>query len=135
MKKRTEIIIYAVVVGSIIIGGLLGIYIIGSEDGTYNFELFLPIVIGALGGFMVFLFLSKWRQKRNGNVPEVDERTITLMKKYFSISLYIVLFGSGALLLVLFAMGVESIETGMLIVYMMIIYFFVGIGAFVTKQL
>ncbi|MEI4770691.1 hypothetical protein WAX74_13730 [Psychrobacillus sp. FJAT-51614] len=135
MKKRYEVIIYGVVMGCMFIGGLLGVYMIGQKEGAFSFDLLIPIIVGIVGGFIIFLLISKWRKKRNGNVPEVDERTLLLMKKYFSIALYVVLFGSGALLLILFAMGVETIETGMLIVYMMVVYFLIGIGAFVTKQI
>ena len=133
MKKRYEVIIYAVVIGCMFIGGLLGVYLVGKEDGTFSFDLLIPITVGIAGGFIIFILISKWRQKRNGKMPDVDERTLLLMKKYFSIALYVVLLGSGALLLILFAMGVETIETGMLIVYMMVVYFLIGIGVFVTK--
>lgn len=135
MKKSYEILLYGIISGCIIVGALLGVYIAGKEEGIFDWGLFLPMVVGALGGFIGFLLLAWWRQKRSGNVPDMDERTGEMMKKYFSTVLYFVLFGSGAILLVLFAIGVETIETGMLLVYMMILFLLIGIGAFITKKI
>ena len=57
------------------------------------------------------------------------------MQRYLMIVLYVVLIGSGAVLLILYAMGVHFIETGMLIVCMMGLYMLIGFGALVTKRL
>lgn len=127
--------IYIFWVGMIIIGGLLGVYLIGKEEGEFSFELAGSVIIGSLGGVLITFLYAKWRKKRNGNVPEVDERSLFLMKRYLLIILYFVLVGSGAILIVLYAMGVQTVETGMLIVYMMILYILIGIGAVVVKRL
>ena len=65
----------------------------------------------------------------------MDERTTVMMKNYFSTVLYFVLFGTGAILLILFALGVETIEIGILIIYMMIIFMLIGIGTFIIKKI
>lgn len=135
MKKSYKIMIYIFWVGMIIIGGLLGVYLIGKEEGEFSFELAGSVIIGSLGGVLITFLYAKWRKKRNGNVPEVDERSLFLMKRYLLIILYFVLVGSGAILIVLYAMGVQTVETGMLIVYMMILYILIGIGAVVVKRL
>lgn len=127
--------IYLFVIGMIIVGGLLGVYFIGKEEGEYNFELALAVIVGSVGGFVIFSLYSTWRKKRNGNVPEVDERSLLLIKRYLLIVLYFILIGSGAILLVLYAIGIQTIEVGMLIVYMMILYMLIGIGAVVVKRL
>lgn len=81
--KRLQHLLWTVIVLCMIIGGFLGIYIIGKETGDYPVELMLPIIIGVIGGLMVFLMVSKWSQKRRGNVPEIDERTLKNLQKYF----------------------------------------------------
>lgn len=135
MKKKYEGIIYIFVFGMMIIGGLLGVYLIGREEGEYSFELASAVIGGSLVGILSTFLFSKWRKKRKGNVPEVDERSILLMKRYFLIVLYFVLVGSSAILIVLYARGVQTIETGMLIVYMMVLYMIIGLGAVVVKRL
>lgn len=117
------------------IGGFLGIYIIGKESGEYNYDLVIPIIVGPVLGLLIYLIIFKLRKKRMGNVPGFDERSALLMKRYFMFVLYFVLVGSGAALLVLYAMGVYVIETGLLIVCLMFLYMLIGIGAFITKQL
>jgi hypothetical protein len=134
-NKIIFILIWAFIIGCLLIGGYLGIYIIGKETGEYNYDLAIPMAIGSILGIIFYLFFSKWNKKRNGNVPEFDERSLILMKRYLMIVLYVVLFGSGAALLILYSMGVYLIETGMLIVCLMVLYILIGLGAFVTKQL
>ena len=135
MTKGYEILLYGIISGCIIGGSFLGVYIAGKEEGVFDWGLFLPMLIGALGGFTVFLLYAWWRQKRIGNVPDMDERTNVMMKNYFSTVLYVVLFGTGAILLILFASGVETIEIGILIIYMMILFMLIGIGTFIIKKI
>ncbi|MGJ7913765.1 hypothetical protein [Neobacillus sp. LXY-1] len=134
-NKIIFILISAFIIGCVGIGGYLGIYIIGKETGEYNYDLTIPMAVGSILGIIIFLFFSMWNKKRNGNVPEFDERSVILMKRYLLIVLYVVLFGSGAALLILYSMGVYLIETGMLIVCLMVLYIIIGFGAFVTKRL
>lgn len=121
--------------GCIWVGGLLGIYVIGKESGEYNYALTIPMAVGSIVGTAISLFFSKWNKKRNGNLPEFDERSALLMKRYLMIVLYVVLIGSGAALIILYSMGVYVIETGMLIVCLMVLYILIGLGALVTKRL
>lgn len=134
MRKRYEIMIYLFLAAMIITGGLLGVYLIGKDEGEFDFGLASVVIVATIGGFLVQFLFSTWRKRRKGNIPEIDERSMVLMKRYLLIVLYFVLIGSGALLLILYAMGVHTIETGMLIVYMMILYLLTGIGALVVKQ-
>ncbi|MBP3950255.1 hypothetical protein [Bacillus suaedae] len=134
-NRKFQIIIWSVVIGCMIIGGFLGVYIVGKETGEYNYDIAIAIIVGTLLGFFVYLLIAKWNKKRNGNVPSVDERSVLLMKNYLMVVLYVVLFGSGAVLLILFSMGVHFIETGWLIVYMMGLYMLIGVGVIITKQL
>ncbi|MFZ0446800.1 MAG: hypothetical protein WAM95_19630 [Bacillus sp. (in: firmicutes)] len=57
------------------------------------------------------------------------------MKSYLMGVLYVVLFVSGAVLLIVYSMGVHFIETGLLIVCLMGLYMLIGLGAIITKQL
>lgn len=135
MKKGYEILIYIFIMAMFIVGGLLGVYLIGKEEGAFDFGVATSVIIGSFVGITISFVLAKWRKKRRGNVPEVDERSVLVMKKYLLVVLYVVLVGSGALLIALYGMGVHEIETGMLIVYMMILYIVIGIGAVVVKRL
>jgi len=133
--KKLQQIIWAVVIVSIILGVFLGIYIEGNATSEYRYDIAIPMVGGAILGFVIWLFFSKLNKKRNGNVPEVDERSVMLMQRYFMIVLYVILCGSGVALLTLYSMGVHFIETGMLIICMMGIYMMIGFGAIITKRL
>lgn len=135
MNKHYKIITYIFFIILIVLSGSLVVYLIGKEKGDYNLGLFIPIVFGALCGLVINFLHSKWHKKRNGNVPEVDERSLLLMKNYLLIVLYFVLIGSSALLLLLYLMGIHTIETGILIVYMMILYMLIGMGTIVVKRL
>jgi uncharacterized membrane protein YfcA len=129
--KKLQIFVWVFIMLCMMIGGFLGIYIIGEDPIEYV----IPIIGGLALGSVITLSLYKCNKKRNGNVPDVDERTLLLLKRYLMIVLYVVIFGSGAILLVLYSMGVHSIETGMLIVYMMVLYILIGVGAIITKCL
>ncbi|WP_112182426.1 hypothetical protein [Paraliobacillus zengyii] len=98
-------------------------------------EIITYSLIGTIGGFGIVFLQSYYRKKKHGNVPTVDERSLLLFKRYFLLVLYIVLFGSSALLLILFAIGVKTIEIEILIVYMMFLFIFIELGAFITKRL
>ncbi len=135
MKKRSEVMIYVILVAMIIIGGFFGVYLIGREEGIFSLELALAIVGGSVGGLIIRFLYSKWHKKRNGNIPEVDERTLLLMKRYLLIVLYFVLIGSSALLLVLYAMDIRTIQTEMAIVYMTGLFVLIGIGTAIVKRL
>ncbi|RHW39052.1 hypothetical protein D1B31_13910 [Neobacillus notoginsengisoli] len=134
-KKKLSIITWVVIIVTMMIGGFLGIYLIGKETGEYDFGLATPMLAGLAGAVILNIVLAKWKKKRNGKVPEVDERSLVLMKRYFNIVLYFVLFGSGAILIALYAMGITHIETGLIIVYMMALYLIIGIGALIVKRL
>ncbi|WP_174232713.1 hypothetical protein [Lysinibacillus halotolerans] len=133
--KRLQYLLWTVIVLCMIIGGFLGIYLIGKETGDYPVELMLPITIGVIGGLTVFLIISKWSQKRRGNVPEIDERTLKNLQKYFLGALYFILIGSGAALLIAYAMGVKTIETGLLILCLGGVYLITIAGVFVVKRI
>ena len=132
--KRLQIIIWIVIIGCFLLGGLLGIYLSGKDTGVYDYDLILPICVGTFGGFAIFLALSKFKQKRNGNVPDFDERSMKVMQKYFLIAFYVILVGSGAALVIVYAMGIKTIETGLLIVCLMVLYILLGLGSLIAKR-
>ncbi|KMK75544.1 hypothetical protein [Alkalihalobacillus pseudalcaliphilus] len=114
------------------IGGILGSYLF---ERAFRLELILPIIAGAIIGLATTFFIDKWKRKRNGNVPDVDERTLKNMQRYLLIVLYVLLIGGGAVLIALYASGIHAIETVWLIVSFMVIYIVIGLGAFVAKNL
>ena len=132
--KRLQIIAWIVIIGCFLLGGLLGIYVIGKDTGVYDYDLILPICVGTFGGFTISVVLSKLKQKRNGNVPDFDERSMRVMQKYFLIAFYVILVGSGAALVIVYAMGIKTIETGLLIVCLMVLYILLGLGSLIAKR-
>ncbi|RPJ95229.1 hypothetical protein CW357_11490 [Rummeliibacillus sp. TYF005] len=128
-------IIGVVVVALMLIGGAIGIYIIGNTTNEYPWDLMIPAIVGAVGGMVIFLAISMWREKRNGNIPSYDERTIKNLQKYFMVVLYFTLTGSGLALIIAFAMGIKTIETGLLIFILTVLFSLVGLGSLVVKRL
>ena len=58
-NKKLQAVIWAVVIGCMMIGGFLGVYIIGKETGEYNYEIAISIIGEHSLGFVIFLlFLS-----------------------------------------------------------------------------
>ena len=133
--KRLQMIIWTIIIGCFLLGGLLGIYLSGKETGVYDLDLILPICVGTFGGFFIYLALSKLKQKRNGNVPDFDERSMKVMQKYFLIAFYVILVGSGAALVIVYAMGIKTIETGLLAACLLGLYMILGFGALIVKRL
>ncbi|MCO7127091.1 hypothetical protein NIE88_15075 [Sporolactobacillus shoreicorticis] len=131
-KKRLEQLTMGVLLLGMIIGGFIGMHIAGV---TVDFGIAAAIVGTPLLVFLVIFLLNAWRRNRLGTIPEADERTALILKRYFLGVLYFVLFGSGAALLVLYAMGIQAIETGMLLVFMMILYLVIGIGTLIAAKL
>ncbi|WP_404460281.1 hypothetical protein [Sutcliffiella horikoshii] len=117
------------------IGGALGIYIIGREEGVFDYSLLLSMFQGTLGGLVLVLLIMFFRKKRKPKLPEFDERSMLLMKRYFLGALYVVFLGSAAIVVTLALLGVKTVEVGMLAVYLSILFIVVGMGALVTARL
>lgn len=117
------------------IGGALGIYIIGREERIFDYSLLLSMFQGTLGGLVIVLLFMFFRKKRKPKLPEFDERSMLLMKRYFLGALYVVFIGSAAIVLTLAFLGVKTVEVGMLAVYLSILFIVVGMGALVTARL
>ena len=62
-NRKLQITIWSVVIGCMIIGGFLGMYIIGKETGEYNYEIVTAIIVGTVLGFIIYLLFSKWNKK------------------------------------------------------------------------
>lgn len=133
--KKLQTVMWILIIVGTCIGGFLGMYLIGNETGEYRYELVLPIVVGSVVAFLIFLVISKINKKRNGNVPDFDERSVKLIQKYFVAALYFILFGCAIALLIAYAMGVQYIETGLLMICLMGIFIVVGLGTIVVKRL
>lgn len=116
------------------IGGFLGSYVIGKDTGEFNLEVVLPIGLGAIFAFIIFMVLSRMKYKKEGNVPEYDERNIVLIQKYLIVAFQMVLILSGIFLICIYAVGIKSIETNILLIYLFCIYLLLGIGTLITKK-
>lgn len=135
MKKVHQMIIFLFLLICILIGGVLAIWLIGQNSGHYDWKLVYPMITGILiGSIIVFLFSLLWKKKRR-NIPPIDERTVLLLKRYFLVMLYVIMIGSSVILIILYGLGIHTIETGLIIIYMIGLYLLIGIGAFITKQL
>lgn len=124
-----------VVIGAIMGAGILfAKTVITREMGGFNFGTVIAMT-GAmvLGAFFSYL-LSIRKKKQNSSIPEVDERTILVLKNYFMWAFYFVMIGSGLVSIILYLMDVETVELGMIFVYQAFLFILVGIGAFVAKR-
>lgn len=113
--------LYSLAVGPIIIGGNIFLYFMDRipwYDGeSAVFFDYVWLNVGILGTFLLTTFLMKWREKKRGKVPPVDERTLKIMKNYLLWLLSIIFFVSAIILLILFFLGIETIEIGWIFVY------------------
>jgi LPXTG-motif cell wall-anchored protein len=117
-----------------IVGGVVVSYFL-SQRGDLDFKTGVTsAVFGTLVGLIIAVITSLIYKKKNGNIPPIDERSLSIIKNYFLIVLYILLIGSGIALFTLFVVGVTTIETGALIVCLSAVYILVIIGAFVVKH-
>ncbi|KMJ56889.1 hypothetical protein AB685_19390 [Bacillus sp. LL01] len=134
-KKKWFWLTWGIILICTQIGGAFGIYLIGREEGVFDYSLLLSMFSGTLGGLVIVLLFMFLREKRKRKLPEFDERSVLLMKCYLLGALYVVLIGSGAVVMTLVFLRVETVEVGMLAVYLMILYIVVGMGALVTSRL
>ncbi|WP_335871379.1 hypothetical protein [Bacillus sp. 2205SS5-2] len=134
MKRRYQLLIHFFMTLCVLGGGFLAAFLIARETGKFSHELAWAVVGGTLGGEAIFLVMAWWHKRKNGQIPVVDERSLLVLKNYFLITLYIVLVGSSALLLILYFLGVKSIETGAIIAYMAVLISFIMLGAILTKR-
>lgn len=137
MNNEKRLKIFAGVVLGAMIGAstLLAKVMLEKETGEADIGSLLLITGAMIVGVLISYLLSVRKQKRNVNIPEVDERTIFVMKNYFMWALYFIFIGTGLITLMLYLMDVKTVEVGMLFVYQMIIVILVAIGAGVTKKI
>lgn len=139
MMKKHSIVQVGIIIAFVLfisIGGVVLIYL-GDYQGLIEMDRTIIIAVmsgGIVGGLVPFL-LSKYKQKKKGNIPVYDERTVLLLQKYFNYVLYTLLFGGSLALLVMYGMGVEMIRTELLIVGMTVVFIATGIGSLIIKRL
>lgn len=136
MTNEKKLKIFAGVVLGAMIGAstLLAKVMLEKETGEVDIGSLLLIAGAMIVGVLISYLLSVRKQKRNGNIPEIDERTIFVMKNYFMWAFYFIFIGTGLITFMLYLMDVETVEVGMLFVYQMIIIIVVSIGAGVAKK-
>ena len=133
-KKKLTVFIALIVV---MIGAalLLAKMILTKETGEFSIGAAISITGSMLIGGLVSYLLSIWKEKRNKKIPEVDERTVVVLKNYFVWTFYIVMIASSFILIILYLTDVETIELGMIFAYQALIYILVAIGAFIAKRI
>lgn len=137
MNNEKKLKIFAGVVLGAMIGAsvLMAKVMLEKETGEADIGSLLLIAGAMIVGVLISYLLSVRKQKRNGNIPEIDERTIFVMKNYFMWAFYFIFIGTGLITLMLYLMDVETVEVGLLFVYQMIIIILVAIGAGVAKKI
>ncbi|PAF21197.1 hypothetical protein CHH49_12290 [Terribacillus saccharophilus] len=131
MKKRYELLIYVFITFCCFIGIWLGTKLIGEQLPSGNY-LLLFILVGALCGVGLPMLIS-WSNRRSRQ-PDMDERTVRMLKNYLLSAFFLVSFLSGVLLLVLVGIGHETIELGWIAVYGGAIFILMTAGLFVVKR-
>ncbi|AIF65568.1 hypothetical protein SAMN04489762_2959 [Terribacillus saccharophilus] len=132
MKKRYELLVYIFITLCCFLGLWLGLKLIG-EDLPSGKSLLVLILVGIAGGIGLPMLVSWLRDRKRQ--PEMDERTVRMLKDYLLAATAGVWLLSGILLLVLFGIGYETVELGLIAVYGIGIVFLMTVGLFVVKRL
>ncbi|WP_366248803.1 hypothetical protein [Terribacillus aidingensis] len=132
MKKRYELLIYVSITCCCFLGCWLGLNLIG-EDFPSGKGLLLFILVGMAGGICLPMLISWLKDRRRQ--PEMDERTVRMLKDYVAAASIGVWLLSGILLLILFGIGYETIELGIVALYGVGIVFLMTAGLFLVKRL
>ena len=130
-RKNTEIYFWLVLIGSMFVGAIFGVYFLGEETNGNNTEIVMGITTGALIVLAIYLL----RKKSKSNIPSTDERSIKIIQHYLVIVLYVLLFGSQAVLLILYFSGISIIKIDTLILCILGVFILIGIGATIVKRL
>ncbi|MFP7478527.1 hypothetical protein [Terribacillus saccharophilus] len=131
-KKRYELLVYIFITFCCFAGLWLGLKLIG-EDLPSGKALLVFILVGTTCGVGLPMLIS-WLKDRKRQ-PEMDERTVRMLKDYLLATTAGVWLLSGILLLVLFGMGYETIELGLIGIYGVGIVFLMTAGLFIVKRL
>ena len=137
MNNEKKLKIFAGVVLGVMIGAsvLMAKVMLEKETGEADIGSLLLIAGAMIVGVLISYLLSIRKQKRNGNIPEIDERTIFVMKNYFMWAFYFIFIGTGLITFMIYLMDVKTVEVGMLFVYEMVVMILVAIGAGVAKKI
>lgn len=131
MNDRKKLKVFAGVVIGVLIGATV---LIVKGTGEFDIGMILAMTGAMIGSAFVSYLLSIRKKKQNGNIPEVDERTIKVLKNYFLWAFYFVMIGSGLISFILFLMDVKTVELGMLFTYQVLLFMIVAVGAVVAKR-
>ena len=63
MTKKQERLIWSVVIGSMVIGAVLSMYLL---DGERNYEIAIAVIVGLVASFFIQLFYSKGVKRKMG---------------------------------------------------------------------
>lgn len=139
IKEKAKLsVLYSLAIGPILIGGNLFLYFMdripwyeGESTSTLDYVWLNMIVLGT---FVLTIFLMKKGEKRRGKIPAADERTLQVMKNYLLWVLSLIFFISAVILLLLFFIGVETIEIGWIFVYLATWITFSLLGAVIASR-
>lgn len=130
--------LYSLAIGPIIIGGNLFLYFMDKipwyeGEGAVVFDyVWLNIIV--LGTFILMVLFMKKGEKKRGKIPAADERTWQVMKNYLLSALSVIFFLSVIVLLVLFFIGIETIEIGWIFVYLSVLITCTLFGALIASR-
>lgn len=136
MTNKKKLKMFMGVVVGVMIGAIILFAKIAFTEETDGLSIGMVIAVsGAIVLSASFTYLLSIRKKkRDNNIPEVDERTILVLKNYFMWSFYFVMIGSGLVSIILYLMDVKTIELGMIFAYQAFVFIIVAIGAFIAKR-
>lgn len=115
----------------ILLGAIVGLSIIYIVNGDFNFSVLLGFTVGAI--LLITMNIVKVRIKKD-TTPDVDERTMNHMLKYFTILSYSF---SGLLIIGLFIAtlnGIEHISISLLWILLLVFLSLSGFGAFIVSR-
>lgn len=137
MSDLKKLKIFTVVIFVAMIGGsvLIAKAIINKETGDFDILTGIILTGAMVGGLLISYLLSIRKKKRSDNIPEIDERTIFVLKNYFMYAFYFLIVISAIVTFVLYFLDVKTVDIELLFIYQMIIYICLGIGAIIAKKI
>lgn len=131
-KKRYELLFYTFITLCCFIGLWIGLKLAGGPFPSGTSFIILTLV-GVACGIGLPMLISLVRRRKS--LPEMDERTVRIIKDYLLMASVGIGFVSGILLLVLVGIGYQTIELGILALYGSIMVLLTAAGLFVVKRL
>lgn len=136
MSKRTVGVIMLSLLAAINVVGMLVLYYFMAKRLDLPLKLghFAFLIVCVLVGGAIGLLYMKYRRRRLGNTPLIDERTRMMVQKFMNVMFAILLIGGSIAIITLFFIGIETIEVGLLALVIGLFFVVCIIGLFIIKK-